>query len=318
MMSKIAVIIPAYKPDFLKQALTSLQCQTCKDFNVYIGDDASPYNLKKIVDDYYDKLNVYYCRFEKNVGGKDLVAQWERCIDLSESEPWIWLFSDDDEMDPTCIENFVKEQESCCHYDLYHFDVDIINGYGEKIGESRFPNIIDSYEFAYKRLRGRLFSYVVEYIFSRSHFEKCGRFQKFDLAWGSDDATWIKLGKEKGIKTIKGSRVKWRSSTVNISPNNSNIQIVKRKIHANIKYLNWLIKRNGDSFLKIIQLELVGITWFCANLLKYKNIISNKECVYYIRKLCSSLSCSIILPFAISYFCFREVKCKLLFWKIEK
>ena len=39
---KIAIIIPAYKSRFLRQTLDSMAAQTCRDFAVYVGDDASP------------------------------------------------------------------------------------------------------------------------------------------------------------------------------------------------------------------------------------------------------------------------------------
>ena len=41
-----------------------------------------------------------------NFGGHDLVAQWNRCIQLTQNEPWLWLFSDDDIMGPRCVEYF--------------------------------------------------------------------------------------------------------------------------------------------------------------------------------------------------------------------
>ena len=40
------------------------------------------------------------------MGKKDLIAQWERCIQLSNDEPWIWVFSDDDIADSGCVDAF--------------------------------------------------------------------------------------------------------------------------------------------------------------------------------------------------------------------
>ncbi len=58
MEEKIAIVIPAYKCRFLRQTLDSIVVQTCRSFTVYIGDDASPQNLKEIVSDYADKLSI--------------------------------------------------------------------------------------------------------------------------------------------------------------------------------------------------------------------------------------------------------------------
>lgn len=68
MEEKIAIVIPAYKCRFLRQTLDSIVVQTCRSFTVYIGDDASPQNLKEIVSDYADKMNIVYRRFDTNSG----------------------------------------------------------------------------------------------------------------------------------------------------------------------------------------------------------------------------------------------------------
>ena len=44
-MKKLAIIIPAYKQRFLRETLDSIAKQNNHDFTVYIGDDASPYQL---------------------------------------------------------------------------------------------------------------------------------------------------------------------------------------------------------------------------------------------------------------------------------
>ena len=105
-MSRLAIIIPVYKPDFLEEALECLAAQTCKDFTVYVGDDCSPHPLSEIVMPFKEKMNLHYTRFDSNLGAKDLIGQWERCVALAQDEEWLWLFSDDDQMDNNCVESF--------------------------------------------------------------------------------------------------------------------------------------------------------------------------------------------------------------------
>ncbi|MCS2501115.1 glycosyltransferase [Bacteroides ovatus] len=69
-MKKLAIIIPAYKPRFLQETLDSIAKQNSHEFTVYIGDDASPYPLKTIVDHYKNKFDIIYHRFEQNMGKK--------------------------------------------------------------------------------------------------------------------------------------------------------------------------------------------------------------------------------------------------------
>lgn len=235
----LAIVIPVYKIDFFNFVLDSLANQTDKNFNVYIGIDASRANFEEIIHKYDSVLNIYYKRFDDNLGGKNLVAQWNRCIDLIGDEAWIWLFSDDDIMEPNCVECFYKEVENGASYDLYHFNVDIINEQNQIVKHTKsYPDVIDSVTFLRKKNSARLDSFVVEYIFNRLTFEQLGGFQFFDLAWGTDIATWAKIGSTKGIKTITGSKVLWRQSSLNITPANDK-QILIRKLSANVSFYIW-------------------------------------------------------------------------------
>src|SRR6185312_14798723 len=94
------------------------------------------------------QIEIKYTKFAKNVGGTDLVAQWERCIDLVEEEDWIWLFSDDDIMKPNCVESFFKTLGHDPNYDLFHFDVLKIDEANNVIENYySFPEIYSSEEF---------------------------------------------------------------------------------------------------------------------------------------------------------------------------
>lgn len=70
-IKKLAIVIPAYKGRFLKETLDSIAVQVHKDeFVLYIGDDASPERLDKIVESYQNKVNLVYHRFSENMGGQ--------------------------------------------------------------------------------------------------------------------------------------------------------------------------------------------------------------------------------------------------------
>jgi len=118
----LAIIIPAYKGSFLAEALASIAAQTDRRFRVYVGDDASPEDLRKICDEFQADIDLKYCRFEEKFGGKSLVDQWCRCIELS-TEPWIWLFADDDVMEKGCVDCFYRGlEETRGAYDVYRFN----------------------------------------------------------------------------------------------------------------------------------------------------------------------------------------------------
>lgn len=236
----LAIVIPAYKVTFLSEVLDSIAAQTCQDFTLYVGDDCSPSDIKSVVDGYRDSVNLVYQRFEENLGGHDLVAQWERCIAMSNDEPYIWLFSDDDVMEPNCVEELLKKiDETKSSYDLYHFDIDIVDEFGRQIGrQPDFPSVISSYDYYKGKSSDKYASYAVEFVFSRRIYNHCNGFKSFDLAWGSDVATWCMFSKNKGICSIRNARVHWRQSSENITPDYT-LSIAERKIAAHTKFFCW-------------------------------------------------------------------------------
>lgn len=239
-MHKLAIIIPAYKATFLPAALDSIAVQTCKDFTLYVGDDCSPEPIGNIVEQYKDKIKLIYQRFDTNLGGKDLVAQWERCIAMSKDEPYIWLFSDDDVMEPNCVEQLLKQIETTKGaYDLYHFDVNEINEEGivQKIRPA-YPKVLSAYDYYKGKNTGLFRSYVVENIFSRHIYEQSGGFKNFDLAWGSDVATWCIFCGNKGMCKVPEAHIRWRRSHQNITPDKSR-KTAERKLMAECNFLTW-------------------------------------------------------------------------------
>jgi glycosyltransferase involved in cell wall biosynthesis len=238
---ELAIVIPAYKSQYLNETLLSISKQTDKDFIVYIGDDNSPHNLQEIISPFEDDIKIVYKKFSDNVGSTNLCLHWERCIEMAQNEDWIWLFSDDDLMDENCVSKFkatLRTTKSA--FDLYRFNTKIINAEGGLIHNNILhPQIESADHFAIKRLELSKSSYAVEYIFSRQKYIESGKFVSFPMAWCSDDATWINMGFDKNIFTIPDAYVHWRYSFTNIS---SALIFDKEKIDASVQYLNWLSK----------------------------------------------------------------------------
>jgi glycosyltransferase involved in cell wall biosynthesis len=275
--NKLAIVIPAYKIDFFETCINSITNQTCKKFNLYIGDDASGSDLQSVAYKYANNLNLIYNRFETNLGGRDLIAHWNRCIDLTQDEEWIWLFSDDDVMDKDCVASFYKYLEEYPQFDIFHFNLIRINQFGENLGEIvHFPEVITIEDLLIGRLQSSIQTTVVEYIFRKKRLVEENYFQNFDLAWGSDDATWLKIAKYSNIKSIGDSNVYWRYSQVNISTRGGS-NLFLRKMNARVQFVKWLYQDFGINHLKIkkIYLKKQVQTWFERFLVADIGIISN-------------------------------------------
>lgn len=262
-MNELAIVIPAYKDKFLSKVLKDLSKQTNKNFNVYIGDDNSPYPIRVTVDKYKTNLPITYVKFNTNLGGNNLVLQWERCIQLVQNEKWIWLFSDDDELDDDCVDAFYNYQKLHPTLHIFHFDVNIINEKSEIIKRcTPYPSQLSATEFYKMKMEGSIQSFVVENIFSIYIYNQIKGFEKFDLAWGSDTATWVKMIGDTKLHTIPTATVRWRESTENITPNFSE-DIMMRKAKALISFFSWsnyyfhntnITKSNISYFIKRMRL----------------------------------------------------------------
>lgn len=240
-MEKLAIVIPAYKGTYFSEALESIARQTNRAFKVYIGDDASPYRMEKVVDRFRDRFELVYRRFPENLGGRDLVAQWERCAELVEDEDWIWFFSDDDVMGEDCVEVFHRARATAAApVEVYHFDLKIIDPYGAVTHTCPpYPERLSAADFFKGIYTHRLDARMPDFLFAREAFLRLGRFQSFDLAFRTDNATILKLSYEHGIETLPGAVVYWRNSEESVSSSRSK-DLIARKARATIAFLNWI------------------------------------------------------------------------------
>jgi len=237
-LSSLAIVIPAFKPDFFSQTLQSINNQTCKDFTLYIGDDNSPDNLDVIVRKELTNIKYVYKKFNSNLGKEDLVAQWNRCIDLTEGEPWIWLFSDDDYLEDNCVEVFYKYAKNFSSK-LFRFNKIVVDEQNNTIRHVELPEVVSDSEFIREiGIRNKSIT-MSEFVFHRDLYNKYG-ITSFDLAWSSDLATWIQYVIEnKRLYNINQSQVYFRVSSSHISSSTEK-KVLARKVYADLSFLIWL------------------------------------------------------------------------------
>ena len=308
MKDELAIVIPAYKITFFKSTLDSIADQTCKNFTLYIGDDASKDDFCELVENYKERINIVYKRFDENLGQKDLVAHWNRCIDLVRKEEWIWFFSDDDLMEPGCVELFYKHIEKHQDDTLLHFNVQVINEADINLYKPRkFRSHFSTMEFFSKRLNNKISSMGMDFIFKKKAFEKVNRFQSFDLAWSSDNATWLKLSIYNGITTIEGAMVKWRHSSLCISSISEDRNIVLRKVNANINYLKWVKLFFNQNKLRDVTSEMQKASWLTSIIAQTSALSYNEK--YHLVIFClQQLKLSRLTLRVLSLWLFRELK----------
>lgn len=288
-MDKLAIVIPAYKSRFFHQTLESIANQTCKDFTLYIGDDASPEDIKSFVDPFRNKIPIIYKRFDYNLGGKDLVAQWERCVALAGNEEWIWLFSDDDVMSDKCVEGFyevlAKYEKEVINEKVLRFNLCVTDTDLTVLQEYNTPSefsveyFLENY-FIYHKLRNK----AVEFIFSKKWYNKNDRFVNFPLAWGSDTATMLKFGQYSGFVTIEKGNIFWRASEYNVS-SGTDIDINEQKQYITTLFLKWIISfikvYKGTRFHNKLIYSILHFFPSLPSLNNIKEIYSDKDKLYF-------------------------------------
>ncbi len=276
----LAIVIPAWRGRHLGAALQSLRLQTDQRFRVYVGDDASGDDLLSLAKENGQGLDLVYHRFDENLGGRDLVAHWHRCIALTQDEPWIWLFSDDDVAEPECVASFFGAiQSGLGETDLLRFNLRIIDDSGALVRTPR-PNPL--WESAEDFLRSILVGggrewRAPEHIFSRQVYDQKGGFVSFPMALYTDLATWVEFAEKGGVKTLPGPHLRWRAHGSGIS-SGQRIQNRDALLAALNGFLVWLeqnVKRRSPDrsdrvCLKFILRELrriqPSVPWGMAGL----------------------------------------------------
>jgi len=253
---KFSIGIPAYKARFLSECIDSILSQTYSDFELIIVNDASPENIDEIVGGYSDKRIRYYVN-ERNLGGKDLVAQWHRCIEFAEHE-YVLIASDDDVYDKDFLYSMVQMINKYPKVDVFHSRVQVVNANGVVIDYSTACAEWESCEeFIWNRICKGRSQYIPEFVFRRKALMDKGGFVNFPSAWGSDHATSFLLAKEHGVVCCNLPLFKWRYSGLNIS---SAGNYDENKVEGLFQYYYWLkqfvSELNDSSYKGLIEIGL--------------------------------------------------------------
>ena len=250
MKNKIAVVIPYYKIDFFEETLESLNNQTDKRFNLYIGNDNSPNNPQELIEK-YDSIITRYKNFDTNIGGNSLSKQWERCIDeFVEDEEWIIVLADDDTLTENCIQEFYSNVEEAEEkgISLIQFKCRVINENNKIVREfPDYPHLQKASVFFGNLYRNIGFSTLSENIFRIEKYRKY-KYQDVELAYGSDAIAVLEFSEFDDILFINNAFMSFRDSEVNLSGNRNSTDFRMRKMKGNSEYMGYLLSNYKEKF----------------------------------------------------------------------
>lgn len=235
----VSFILPAYKGRHLSEAIESILNQTFTDFELVIVNDCSPDDIDRIVALYQDDRIRYYNN-EKNIGGENLVKQWNQCLSYAEGE-WIVMASDDDIYHPDFLQEMVHLSAKWPQNDVFHCNILTIDDDNNVTDVS--PQISEhetGLQNLYYRLTNSRIEALQDYFIRKAKLLEIGGFIDFPTATGSDLATCITIASHNGIICSSKYLFKWRNNSDNIS---SNPKTSLQRIYACEKIFDWVIEQ---------------------------------------------------------------------------
>lgn len=213
---KFSITIPAYKQKYLFEAIESCLAQTYKDFELIIVDDASPEDLKSVVDEFQDE-RVRYFRNEKNCGALNVVDNWNICLSYAKGD-YVICMGDDDRLLPNCLEEYSKLMDKYPGLNIYHGMTEIIDNDSKvfDLQESR-PEHEGVYSMIYGRLNNNRQQFIGDWLIRRGWLSEQRGYYKLPLAWGSDDLTAYLAAREHGVANTQVPVFQYRKNPYTIT-----------------------------------------------------------------------------------------------------
>lgn len=287
-------VLPAYKIDFLQKSIDSILSQSYKDFELVIVNDCSPHDIDSLILSYSDSRIRYY-KNKENLGGSNLIKQWNYCLEYAEGE-YVILASDDDEYDPSFLISMKELINKYPEVDILSCRKKIIDEKGELVDvDGCLGEYMSCYDFCNQLFDCRIYSSISNYIFKKESLLRKGGFVDFPVAWYSDDATVLNLSQEHGIVFSPKMLFSFRFSGINLSTIR-NTSLYYKKIDATILFYNWVkTYYNNINGLNVIETLLFKRISTKLNVyLQYKTRLLLDEAgwklFYYLLKNKSNLS----------------------------
>jgi glycosyltransferase involved in cell wall biosynthesis len=259
---KFSVTIPAFKDKYLKETIDSVLAQTYKNYEVVIVNDASPYDLDSIINQYSDP-RIRYFKNEKNCGAKDVVDNWNICLNHATGD-YLICMGDDDNLTPRCLQDFADLIEKYPNLDLYHARSEIIDD------DSNFVCVLEErpeWESVYSLIYNPRNTHLGDWLFKTETLRKNGGFFKLPYGWQSDDLSAFIAAEKHGVANTKEPGFQYRGNGLSIS---HDLTCIEEKIEAVRFSIKWRLdfvsrqKPNNEEDQRLIEL-------IKRNALKYGN-----------------------------------------------
>ncbi len=253
--------ISAYKSDHLVETLKSVFEQSFQDFEIIIYNDCSPNNIESIVNQFSSNKIIYY-KGDINVGGINLVKNWNFCLSKA-SGNYFFILGDDDVLDIKFLEEFHKIIIQNSEYAVFHCRSFIINEFSEIIGmTSSLPFRESVYDNIWHRIKGYRQQFISDFVYNTEMLKSKGGFFFLPAAWGSDDITSFQMMKDVGIIHINEPLLKYRINSESISYSGGyeleKIEAINLKYHWLKSFIDEIPLNENDIILRLNIISLLS------------------------------------------------------------
>ncbi len=141
---KLSICIPTFnRPNQLPNCLNSIYLakkNSSLDFEVCVSDNSSNYDVKKIIQDYKDKLNISLNVNRENLG---YMPNLLKVISIAKGE-FVWAIGDDDLLTPDAlieVENLFKKNQDVDFFyvNSYHLDYNYLSKFNKPFDTKNLP-----------------------------------------------------------------------------------------------------------------------------------------------------------------------------------
>jgi len=227
--------IPAFKGKFLRECILSVLNQSYKNFELIVINDASPDPIDTIISEFKDPRITYF-KNDINIGAKNLVNNWNNCLDKASGDYFV-LMGDDDTMELNYLEEFILLIKKYPDLDVYHCRSIIIDENSKPIMITpSWPEYESVYESIWHKRHGGRIHFISDFVYKTKTLKEKTGFYFLPMAWASDDISFYIAASDKGVAHINRPLLNYRKHSMTLS-NSGNLLI---KMDAILLHKKWL------------------------------------------------------------------------------
>lgn len=212
----VTIAIPAYKREYLYNAIESVLNQSYSNLELIIVDDHSPENLKDIVSSFKDERIKYYVN-QNNIGKFNPVNNWNKCLSYARGE-FFALLCDDDVYEPNFIEEMLYLAYKYPFINVFRARAEIIDGNGYVLDYyPSSPELETCFDYVWHVVHQLRRQTISEFMYRLKRVKYCNGYYPFPYAWYSDYFSVFRFSLDEGISSTSKILVKFRMSGINIT-----------------------------------------------------------------------------------------------------